>query len=34
MNIGEICGYLLAAWGVGFGMGHLLKFFRRLVEMG
>ncbi len=33
MNIAEICGYLLGAWGIGFAMGHVLKFFRRLVEM-
>jgi len=34
MNIGEVAGYLLGAWAIGFLMGHLLKFFRRLVEMG
>lgn len=34
VNVVEICGYLLGAWGVGFAMGHIMKFFRRLVEMG
>lgn len=34
MNIGEVIGYLLGAWAIGFAMGHILKTFRRLVEMG
>jgi len=34
VNVAEIAGYILGAWGVGFAMGHLIKFFRRLVEMG
>jgi len=33
MNVAEIIGTLLAAWGIGFAMGHVLKFFRRLIEM-
>lgn len=33
MSTPELIGYLMGAWGVGFAMGHILKFFRRLVEM-
>ncbi len=34
MILEAVAGYLLGAWAVGFCMGHLLKTFRRLVEMG
>jgi len=34
MSIEATIGYLLGAWAIGFAMGHVLKTFRRLVEMG
>jgi len=34
MNAAPLIGWLLAAWVLGFGMGHTWKFFRRLIEMG
>jgi len=33
MSSAELLGYLVGSWGIGFAMGHLLKFFRRLIEM-
>lgn len=33
MNLAEVIVYLLGSWAVGFGMGHILKTFRRFVEM-
>lgn len=32
MTIASLVGWLLAAWVIGFGMGHTWKLFRRIIE--